>query len=134
MLSTVKNELTLIYHSAKENDKKARAYCASLPDYKPKMLDLKRDQLTETQLAEIADKMQIPIKELVDASYEDACMDRTHVKQMSDEDILTVLVGNPEILKTPIVLMGDGRCFHPGSSYDLIRENMEVKSNVDGNV
>ena len=36
-----------------------------------KTLDLAREKITETQLAQIADKMQVPIEELVDITYDD---------------------------------------------------------------
>jgi arsenate reductase-like glutaredoxin family protein len=134
MISNVKNELTLIFHSSKDNDKKARAFSASLPDYKVKVIDLKREELTETQVAEIAGQMHIPIKDLVDTTYEEVGKNDTRAKDLTDEGILTTLVENPMLLKTPIIMFSDGRCFHPPSSYDLIKEGMEVKSNPDGEV
>ena len=124
MISTVENELTLILHSVKDNDKKAQAFAASLPDYKVKVIDLKRDSLTETQLAEIAGQMKVPVKELVDTTYEDAGNEDTHIQEMSDEDILTALIANPRLLKTPIVVLSGGECFHLMTSYDVIRQDM----------
>ncbi len=71
MIENEPRELTLIYHSEKTDDKKARAYVESLPSLAIKTLDLAREKVTETQLAQIADKMQLPIEELVDITYDD---------------------------------------------------------------
>ena len=71
MIENEPRELTLIYHSEKTDDKKARAYVESLPTLAIKTLDLAKEKITETQLAQIADKMQVPIEELVDITYDD---------------------------------------------------------------
>ena len=65
MIENQPNELTLIYHSDKADDKKARAFIESVTDYVVKTLDLKRESLTETQLAEIAGKMNVRIELLI---------------------------------------------------------------------
>ena len=71
MIENEPRELTLIYHSGKTDDKKARAYVESLPTLAIKTLDLAKEKITETQLARIADKMQMTIEELVDITYDD---------------------------------------------------------------
>ena len=55
MIHNEPGELTLIYHSDKQADKKARGYVESLQGFKIKTIDLAKESLTETQLAEIAD-------------------------------------------------------------------------------
>ena len=70
MIENQPNELTLIYHSDKAEDKKALAFIESITNYKVKTLDLKRESLTETQLAEIAGKMDMKIEQLVDFTYQ----------------------------------------------------------------
>ena len=62
MIANQPNELTLIYHSDKADDKKARAFVESVTDYKVKTLDLKKESLTETQLVQIANKMDVKIE------------------------------------------------------------------------
>ena len=57
MLDNQAREITLIYHSEKTDDKKARGYVESLPDVTIKTLDLAREAITETQLAQLADKI-----------------------------------------------------------------------------
>ena len=71
MIENEPRELTLIYHSGKTDDKKARAYVESFPRLAIKTLDLAKEKITETQLARIADKMQMTIEELVDITYDD---------------------------------------------------------------
>ena len=66
MIENQPNELTLIYHSDKSDDKKALAFIELPTDYTVKTLDLKKQSLTETQLAEIAGKMGLAIHQLLD--------------------------------------------------------------------
>jgi arsenate reductase-like glutaredoxin family protein len=108
MIENQPNELTLIYHSDKPDDKKARAFIESVNDYKVKTLDLKKDSLTETQLAEIADKMSVKIEMLFDPTYKD----RFHSKgpltthSVTDSDLLAILSYEQILIKTPIVIIG----------------------------
>jgi arsenate reductase-like glutaredoxin family protein len=121
MIENQPNELTLIYHSDKEADKRARAFVESVTDYVVKTLDLKRDHLTETQLAEIADKMSADVKTLIDFSYRDQSplKDTTSLRQLSATDQLTLLAKEPMLLKTPIVIIGK-HAYHYASANDLL--------------
>ncbi|MBK7652396.1 MAG: hypothetical protein IPJ20_19085 [Flammeovirgaceae bacterium] len=123
MIENEENEITLIYHSDKTEDKKMLAFVEVIENYKTKNLNLKRQTLTETQLAEIADKMELPIAELVDESY----MDRAPLenllqcKSMSSGDILTLLSQNPILLATPIIIVGS-KAYKYKSAFEIIKE------------
>lgn len=123
MIENQENELTLIYHSDKMEDKKMLAFVEVMEKYKTKNLNLKRQSLTETQLAEIADKMELPIADLLDESY----IDRAPVanllqsKMMSAGDILTLLSKNPLLLATPIIIIGH-RAYKYKSAFEIIKE------------
>ena len=135
MIENEPRELTLIFHSEKTDDKKARAYVESLPTLAIKTLDLAREKVTETQLAQIADKMQLPIKELVDITYDDrstAVRQTGNIKQMESGELLILIRHNPKLLATPILILGD-KAYKYATSYHLINEYLDegVKSVSD---
>jgi len=135
MIENEPRELTLIYHSEKTDDKKARAYVESLPTLAIKTLDLAREKVTETQLAQIADKMQLPIEELVDITYDDrstAVRQTGNIKQMDSGELLILIRHNPKLLATPILIIGD-KAYKYATSYHLINEYLDegVKSVSD---
>lgn len=92
MIENEPNEITLIFHSDKEEDKKMRAFVETISTYKTKTLDLKRDSLTETQLAEIATKMKVSVSGFVNQTYIDRIHSETKqgIQSMTDNDILTL--------------------------------------------
>ena len=135
MIENEAGELTLIYHSEKTDDKKARGYVASLPTLAVKTLDLAKEQITETQLAQIADKMQKPIEELIDVSYDERAnttSNKEGLKQMDKTQLLTMIKQNPKLLATPILIIGN-KAYKYGTGYGLIKEFMGegVKSGSD---
>jgi len=135
MIENEPRELTLIYHSEKTDDKKARAYVESLPTLAIKTLDLAREKVTETQLAQIADKMQLPIEQLVDITYDDrstAVRQTGNIKQMDSGELLILIRHNSKLLATPILIIGD-KAYKYATSYHLINEYLDegVKSVSD---
>lgn len=124
MLENQPRELTLIYHSEKTDDKKARGYVQSLNNVAIKTLDLAREPITETQLAQLADKIEIPIEELIDVTYDDSESHKEDLKQMDKTALLTMIKQNPKLLSTPILIIGD-RAYKYGSAYHLIKDRME---------
>ena len=123
MIENQENELTLIYHSDKEEDKKMLAFVKAMDKYVTKNLNLKRQTLTETQLAEIADKMELPIAELLDESYIDRAPleNLLQSRMMSPGDLLTLLSQNPLLLATPIVIVG-AKAYKYRSAFEIIKE------------
>ena len=135
MIENEPRELTLIYHSGKTDDKKARAYVESLPTLAIKTLDFAKEKITETQLARIADKMQMTIEELVDVTYDDrsaAARENESIKQMDRTELLTLIRHNTKLLGTPILIVGN-KAYKYGTSYHLINEYLAegVKSGSD---
>jgi arsenate reductase (glutaredoxin) len=135
MIENEARELTLIYHSEKTDDKKARGYVASFPTLTIKTLDLAREKVTETQLAQIADKMQVPITELVDTTYDDRSTEvrqTENIKQMDSAELLVLIRHNPKLLATPILIIGN-KAHKYATAYHLINEYLDegVKSVSD---
>ena len=127
MIENEPREVTLIYHSDKTDDKKARAYVESFPGLAIKTLDLARDKITETQLAQIADKMQIPIGELVDISFDDRSTEVRQsetIKQMDGAELLVLIRHNPKLLATPILIVGD-KAYRYATAYNLINQYLD---------
>lgn len=122
MIENQKNELTLIYHSDKLEDRKMLAFVEVIEKYKTKNLNLKRQALTETQLAEIADKMELPIAELLDESYIDRAPleNLLQSRMMSPADLLTLLAQNPLLLATPIVIIGS-KAYKYKSAFEIVK-------------
>lgn len=126
MIENQPRELTLIYHSEKTDDKKARGYVESLPTLAIKTLDLAREPITETQLAQLADKLEISIEELIDPTYDErpnTVNNKDGLRQMDPTEILTLIKHNPKLLNTPILIIGD-RAYKYGSAYHLIKDQM----------
>lgn len=125
MIENQPNEITLIFHSDKPEDKKTRAYVETLEGYAIKTLDLKRETITETQLAEVADKLGVPIDELVNEQYSDQ-VKMTSVKGMREQDALKLLAHDPILIATPILIIGK-HAYQFESSYDLIHESAVIR-------
>lgn len=129
MIDNKPRELTLIYHPAKNNDKKARAFVESLNNFVVKTLDLSKDKVTATQLVKVASKMQIDVLGLIDKTYVGEVphgKEYDLIAEMEDTDILTLLVGQPLLLCTPIIIVGD-RAYRYGTAYDFVRKGLEVE-------
>ena len=124
-----KNEIKLIYNSSRMEERRAVGYAEALKDHKLQTIDVTREHITETQLAELADQLGVNVRELVDeqsALYKDTFAD----KDFEDGEILRVLVQNLEILKTPIALK-DEKAFFVTASYDFIKQDMGNKTTPD---
>ena len=135
MIENEPRELTLIYHSEKTDDKKARAYVESFPSLAIKTLDLARENVTETQLAQIADKMHVPIEQLVDITYDEGSTEAWQtksIKQMDSAELLILIRHNPKLLATPILIIGD-KAYRYATAYHLINKYLDegVKSVSD---
>lgn len=137
MIENQPNEITLIFHSDKDKDKKMRAFVETISTFKVKTLDLKRETLTQTQLAEIANKMKVEIKDLIDESYMDTIKGETKEgeESMSPNDMLTLISKNFLLLETPILIIGKN-AHHYKLAYQILEERFNipgVASNSAGN-
>jgi arsenate reductase-like glutaredoxin family protein len=130
MIENQPRELTLIYNSEKSDDKKARGYVESLPGYAIKTLDLSKESLTETQIAQIAIKMKENIEDLLDPTYDDhISVHKEGLKLMSRSEMLTLMANEPKLISTPILIIGN-RAFRYGSAYELINKEMNMREGV----
>jgi arsenate reductase-like glutaredoxin family protein len=124
MIHNEPTELTLIYNSEKSDDKKARGYVESLQGFKIKTIDLAHETITETQLAEIADKLNVKIEEMLDPTYDDHISVHTEgLKLMDRQSLLTLMTHDRKLISTPIAVIGK-LAYKFGTGYALIREKM----------
>lgn len=138
MINNQPGELTLLYNSEKSDDKKARGYVESLPSVVVKTLDLSRESITETQLAQIAIKLGIPVSDMIDPTYDDSGSPDHKVddlRTMEGNELLKLMAHNTMLLATPIIILGD-KAYKFGSSYELIQQwqAIGVKSSSAANV
>lgn len=119
------NEILFIYNSKIYFDKQALGYIIPLKGHKIKELDLSYDSITEQQLKQIADRMSINTKDLLDKTS-DAYKNNVKFRDLDDEDILTLLKKNPDMLQTPIALTQNSAVF-VSDPYSLISDEMAVE-------
>lgn len=116
-------ELILIFHSEKVDDKRARGYVESLPTLVVRTLDLANESITEVQLAQLADKLEVDIEGLIDPVYDKRPKDlkaKHELNELDRQKMLTFIRHNPILLSTPILIMGD-RAYKYSSDYQLTR-------------
>lgn len=119
-------EIILIYNSNKQRDKEAMGYAKSLENHKLNERDISKSNLTEKQWAEIAIELKTEVSDLVDTNSEKYLTDLKDGKY-SDDQLLKLMVQNPEIIQTPIALLKD-RAFVVKSQYSFVNEDL----NIDG--
>lgn len=120
-------ELKFIYNSNQLKERKALAYIKALDKHVINELDVYKTNITESQLADLAQKLGVGVAGLLDEEKE-YYRDNLKGKDLSENDILGVITSNPEVLKTPIVSTHDSATFI-GSAYDFNNIDLEFNSN-----
>jgi arsenate reductase len=98
-------EITLIYHSEDSIGLKILAY-AQIENIPIHDIDLKNMKLTATHWAELASRMNIHVRDLVNTEHPNFSQKFGQLEHLSNDDWLTLLIHNPDILKAPIVMKG----------------------------
>jgi len=123
-MKSQESEIALIYNSNKQKDKEVLGYAQSLESHKLNERDITSSKLTEKQLAELATEMKVEVKDMVDQN-EEKYMKEVEGGDFSSEELLKLMVNNPELVKTPIAKM-NGKTFIVKSQYSLVNEDLEV--------
>lgn len=99
-------ELTIIYNSDNHLGKQILAYAETegLPIHD---IDLKHVELTRLHWAELASRLKIEVKELINTEDPNFMKKFSDLGDLNENDWLTLLVHNPDILRAPIVMKGD---------------------------
>lgn len=120
----MKVEIKFIYNSDKLTDRRALGYVTALDKHVINELNVAKNKLTETQLAQLAARLHEPVLKLIDTSHERYGSD-IEGKDLSEEDILTIIAKDLSMLKTPIIQVGE-QAYVMNSSYDTNRIDMAV--------
>ncbi len=98
-------EITLIYYSQEHIGRQILAYAhtENLPIHD---VDLAHVSLSPTHWAELASRMNIPVKDLINTEDSDFLQNFGDMDNADENDWLKLLVHNPGILRAPIVMKG----------------------------
>lgn len=103
-IATSNRQITLFYNSNSIRAKKtlALAHAEGLPI---RDIDILKTKLTGTQIVELADKLAIKVKDLVNQEHPSySSLSEPH--EFCTEDWIKTIQHHPEILKQPIALKG----------------------------
>jgi len=104
-IATSKRQITLIYNPKSVRAKKTLAY-AKAEGFPIREINISKTKLTGTQIAEIADKLNVKIKDLVNQNHP-AYTQQFDYYDFSDRDWIKMIQHHPEIMKQPIAMRGD---------------------------
>ncbi|MFC4633235.1 arsenate reductase family protein [Dokdonia ponticola] len=104
-IATSDRQITLFYSSKSIRAKQTLAY-AKAEGLPIQEIDILRQRLTGTQIAELADRLHIEIKDLVNQEHPSYTSSFEH-HNFSDDDWIKMIRHNPKIMKQPIALRGD---------------------------
>lgn len=103
MFELGKNEIKFLYNSNKLEDKEAYAYALTLHKHVINELDISKNDMTPTQVSELANKLNKRIIDLFDKDSE-YFKDQIQGKNIVESDLLTLLIKEKSALKTPILI------------------------------
>lgn len=95
-------EIKFIYNSNEINEREAYGYAKSLDQHYINPVDLDKEVLTERHWAELATKLNVAVKDLIDENN-DYYKDELEGKDFDDNDLLQIIKDHQHIIKTPII-------------------------------
>ena len=104
-IATSNRQITLFCNSNSSRAKQTLAYAKAegLPILQ---IDMLKTPLTGTQIAELAGRLNIEVKDLVNQEHH-AYTHKFEQHDFSSEDWIKMIKKNPDIMKQPIALRGD---------------------------
>lgn len=107
MFELGKNEIKFLYNGDKLEDREAFAYVLTLHKHVINELDVSKNEMTPTQLLELAKKLNKSIIDLFDKKS-DFFKTNIQGKEIEETDLLTLLIKEKSALRTPILVSADG--------------------------
>ncbi len=104
-IATSERQITLFYSSKSTRAKQTLAY-AKAEGLPIQEIDILKVPLTGTQIAELADRLHLEIKDLVNQEHP-SYTSHFEPHEFSSDDWIKMIKHNPEIMKQPIALRGD---------------------------
>lgn len=105
VISTDKNEIKLYFHSENSIGKQVQAYVLA-SEKKVITIDVSKTKVTGTQWTELAKGLGLPISGLINQEHPDFVKNYRDHPNLNDEDWLKILDKKPEVLTTPIAIIG----------------------------
>ncbi len=104
-IATSERQIILYYSSKSTRAKQTLAYAKAegLPIHE---IDILKTLLTGTQIAEIADRLKMEIKDLVNQDHPIYQARFKEHHDFSDDDWIKMIRHNPDIMKQPIAIRG----------------------------
>ena len=104
-IATSDRQITIYYSSNSVRAKQALAYAKS-EGLAIQPIDILKTPLTGTQIAELANRLGIEVKDLVNQEHP-AYTKKFDQVELSSDDWIKMIKHNPEIMKQPIALRGN---------------------------
>lgn len=104
-IATSNRQITLFYCANSIRAKQALAY-AKAEGLAIQPIDILKTPLTGTQIAELASRLGIEVKDLVNQEHP-AYTKKFEPVELSSDDWIKMIKCNPEIMKQPIALRGN---------------------------
>ena len=98
-------EVTIIYNFEDRQGREAVAYGKEIAE-NVREVDISKDPLTERQMAELLMKLDLKVEDIIDRTST-IYQDKYEGADMEEQDWLGVLKRNPELMKTPIGILGN---------------------------
>lgn len=106
VISTNNNEIKLYFHSENSIGKQIQAY-VSASERKILAIDISKTNVTGTQWTELAKGLGLPISGLINKEHPDFIKNYGDHPNLDDDGWLKVLDKKPEVLTTPIAIIGE---------------------------
>jgi arsenate reductase len=104
-IATSERHITLFYSSNSVRAKQALAYVKA-EGLAIQAIDILKTPLTGTQIAELAKRLGLEIKDMVNQEHP-AYISKFEPHELSSEDWIKMIKKNPNIMKQPIALRGN---------------------------
>jgi len=105
VISTDENEIKLYFHSENSIGKQIHAY-VSASEKKVLAIDISKTKVTGTQWTELAEGLGLSISDLINKEHPDFVKNYGGNVDLESEDWLKILDKQPEVLTTPIAIIG----------------------------
>ena len=106
VISKDKNEIKLYFHSESSIGKQIQAYVLA-SERKILTIDISKTNVTGTQWIELAKGLGLEVSELINKEHPDFVQNYGEQPNLDTDDWLKVLDKHPEVLSTPIAIIGE---------------------------
>lgn len=122
-ITTHNRQNTLFFHSESSLGKQSLAYLKS-SDFDIRIIDISETKVTGTQWAEIAEKLNMNLSDLVAKDHPDFKSNYDTSTKLSSDDWIKVLQKHPKVLCCPVLINGE--------NYHLIQTPSKIAKILEG--